>query len=120
MIVSIKHKKELFAHTLCEETKNNNVLSSRRASAQAVTLKRYIRTTSPVNTYSSGVQTDSRRKTGRSQAVYESIRKIPKAEIDRNFGAVADVDSVFSVDGRKRAVLAVFRALGGQNGTYTF
>ena len=30
------------------------------------------------------------------------------------------VDSVFPADGPKRAVLAVFRALRGQNGTYTF
>ena len=45
----------------------------------AVTSKRYIRATSPVNTYSSGVKTDFWRKTGRSRAVYESIRKIPTA-----------------------------------------
>ena len=44
---------------------------------KAFTLKRYIRATSPVNTYSSGVKTDFRRKTGRRGAVYESIRKIP-------------------------------------------
>ena len=54
-------------------------LSSRRASAQAVTSKRYIRATSPVNKYSSGVKTDFRQKTGRSRAVYESIRKIATA-----------------------------------------
>merc|ERR1712020_548404 len=35
-------------------------------------------------------------------------------------GGVAAVDSVFRADGPKRAVSAVFRALGGQNGTYTF
>ena len=55
-------------------------LSSRRASAQAVTSKRYIRATSPVNTYSSGVKTDFWRKTGRSQAAYESSRKYQRLE----------------------------------------
>ena len=54
--------------------------SSRRASAQAVTSKRYIRTTSPVNTYSSGVKTDSRRKTGRSSETKRATgdRWVPK------------------------------------------
>ena len=55
-------------------------LSRRRASAQAVTLKQYIRTTSPVNTYSSGVKTDSRRKTGRSTETKRATgdRWVPK------------------------------------------
>ena len=54
--------------------------TSRRASAQAVTSKRYIRTTSPVNTYSSGVKTDSRRKTGRSSETKRATgdRWVPK------------------------------------------
>ena len=56
------------------------ILSTWRASVKAVTSKQYIRATSPVNTYSSGVKTDFRRKTGRSRAVYESIRKIPRGE----------------------------------------
>ena len=49
----------------------------RRASAQAVTSKWQLRTTSPMNTNSSEVKMGFRRKTGRSRAVYESIRKIP-------------------------------------------
>ena len=64
------------------------ILSSRRASAQAVTSKRYIRTTSPVNTYSSGVKTDSRRKTGRSSETkratgYRWVPKRPKFRCHR-------------------------------------
>ena len=51
--------------------------ASRRASAQAVTSKWQLRTTSPMNTNSSEVKMGFRRKTGRSRAVYESIRKIP-------------------------------------------
>ena len=60
---------------------------------------------------------------GEKQAVARKRKELPEiggCQNDRNFGAVADVDSVFSVDGRKRAVSAVFRALGGQNGTFTF
>ena len=52
--------------------------SSRRASAQAVTSKWELRTTSPMNTNSSaGENCFFGKKTGRSRAVYESIRKIP-------------------------------------------
>merc|ERR1712208_225324 len=51
--------------------------ASRRASAQAVTSKWQLRTTSPMNTNSSEVKMGFRRKTGRRRAVYESIRKIP-------------------------------------------
>ncbi len=59
--------------------------------------------------------------TGRN-SVARKRKELPEiggCQNDRNFGAVADVDSVFSVDGRKRAVSAVFRALGDQNGTFT-
>ena len=59
------------------------ILSTWRASVKAVTSKQYIRATSPVNTYSSGVKTDFRRKTGRSPAVYESIGKIPAGKTIR-------------------------------------
>ena len=39
---------------------------------------------------------------------------------NRNFGAVAGVDSVFPIGGLKQVVLTVFRALGVQNGTPNF
>ena len=99
---------------------NMYVLSSRHASAQAITSKRYICATSPVNTYLSGVKTDFRRKTDCSRAVYQSIRKIPTARTTEISMSSQTSIQFFPVDGPKRAVSAVFRALGGQNGTFTF
>ena len=62
------------------------------------------------------VKIDFRRKAGRSQAISESIRKIPRGKTME-----ISMPLVFSVNGPKRAVSAVFRALvGGQNGASTF
>ena len=54
------------------------------------------------------VKIDFRRKAGRSQAISESIRKIPRGKTME-----ISMPLVFSVNGPKRAVSAVFRALVG-------
>ena len=87
------------------------ILSTWRASVKAVTSKQYIRATSPVNTYSSGVKTDFRRKTGRSRAVYESIQKNLKATTTEISVPSQPLIRFFPL----KAVSAVFQALGGQN-----
>ena len=59
------------------------------------------------------------RKTGRGRAVYESIQKVPMGETTE-ISVASQLSIRFSPNGPKWAVSAVFRALGGQNGTYTF